>query len=182
LVLLAPFALAAEEKLTAYESKDHGFRLSYPAQLQPAQTAARNSILFLGTQREGDKDPFRESVHVKLESSKPLVGLDLDRAFAAFVRSMEGAGIKITETADARLGGLPAKRVLYTHPLKVPGGGDTGVTVKGVLYFVFRNERAYGLDVRATEQSFDAFMPVAQKVVHSFQWAEGQDSKPAPAK
>jgi hypothetical protein len=181
-MLLAPFALGVEENLTAYENKDHGFRLSYPAQLQPAQTAARNSILYLGTRPDGEKDSFRESVHVKLESSKPLAGLDFDQAFAAFVRSMEAAGIKITETADARLGGLPAKRIAYSHPLKVPGGGETGVTVKGVLYFVFRNERAYGLDVRATEQTFEAFMQVAQKVVDSFQWAEGQGGKPAPAK
>ena len=173
-ILLVSVAHAADEKLTTYENKQHRFRLSYPAKLTPMDVPSKLSIVYLGTEPDGPDDNFRESVMFKRETPTRLPDLTFDQALNGLVGSMNKAGIKVVESTPAKLGGLRAQRILYTHQLNRPEG-DLGV--KAILYFVYKDNQPYSLDIRATEQTFDRFAPIAQKVVDSFQWTDATDGK-----
>ena len=172
-IILATFALlliAADEKLTAYSNQQHGFKLSYPAQLSVMDAPNERVILYLGTQDDGPDDIFRESVQVKIEAD----GLDaksLDDIVPAFENSMKRSEINIVESKRVELGGRPAQRIMYTHALNLPGGA---VQAKATTYLMLKGQTAYGLDARATDKTFDRFMPIAQKVFDSFQWTDVQ--------
>ena len=112
----------------------------------------------------------------RLESSRPLPGVSLEQAAKGLRGSMEKHGIKVLETTDAKLGGVEAKRIVYSHRLDTP---QVKADVKAVIYIVMRDDWTYGVDVRATEQTYDEFLPVAQKVIDSFTWTSksGGDDK-----
>jgi len=124
------------------------------------------TIVYLGTKSDGENDIFRESVQFKIEA-KNLKNVTLAQAADGLVGSMKKAGITVTESVEDKLGGKQAYRVTYTNHLKLPNGE---VQAKGRVYLQLRGSTAYGLDVRATDETFDAFLPVAQKVVDSFEW------------
>lgn len=166
--------VAAAADSTAYENKEHHFHLTYPAQLKPTEPASKLAVLFLGTESDGPGDIFRESVTVKRETAKPLPGLTFDQAFSGFVGSMKKNGMKILKSSAAELGGVRAQRLVYTRPLTLPGGT---VQVKAVMYFVYKKDQPYSLDIRATEQTFDSFEKIAQPIVDSFRWDDVQDGK-----
>ena len=122
-------------------------------------------------QRARKAEDKAERGRVLLEAAKGLRG------------SMEKHGIEVLETTDAMLGGRKAKRLVYAHRLETAKGE---ADVKAVIYIVLRNDWVYALDIRATEKTYDAFLPIAQKVIDSLKWIQpeagdkSKETKPAP--
>jgi len=161
--------IAADEKLTPYENQQHGFKLSFPAQLSVMDPPDERTIVYLGTQPDGPNDVYTEDVRLILAVARLKVD-SLDQLVAAFEKSMTGSGKKIVESKRSELGGQPAQRVVYTNEIELPDGK---INVKAVIYITIKGQSAYGLDARATDKTFDTFIPIAQKVFDSFQWTGG---------
>jgi len=152
----------------SFTSKEHGFTLAYPPTLEPMKSPSRGSIVYLGTPGDGENDIFRESVQVKVEAEN-LGNISLAQAVRGFEGSMKKHGVTILESAEAKLGGRPAQRIVYAHRVKLPNGE---ADAKAVIYLALRGGTAYGVDVRATAETFEKFAPVGQQVVDSFEWSE----------
>ena len=167
-LLVSTAALPAEAPANAVDNQEHHFRLTYPAELKPMDLATPRMFVKLGSQADGPNDIFRESLSVNIEA-KGLANVSLEQAFKGMSGSMTKHGIKILESTDAKLGGLEAKRIVYTHSLKLPGGQ---VQVKAVMYMLLKNGVSYSVDIRATDQTFETFLPIGQKVVDSFRWTD----------
>jgi hypothetical protein len=177
-VLVAADNPAAKPARTI-ENREHGFRVDVPSQLDVVEKPGSKQTIVQLAGKSASKagTNFRESIQVRLESSRPLPGVSLEQAAKGLRGSMEKHGIKVLETTDAKLGGVDAKRIVYAHRLDTP---QVKADVKAVIYIVMRNDWTYGVDVRATEQTFDEFLPVAQKVIDSFKWtpkSAGDDDK-----
>jgi hypothetical protein len=174
----APYALAAptsaEERErakspTTIENHQHGFRVDVPPELVVVEKPGSKQTIVQLASKSASKagTNFRESVQIRLESSRPLPGVSLEQAAKGLRGSMEKHGIKVLETKDAKLGGVDAKRIVYTHRLDT---AQVKADVKAVIYIAMRNDWTYGVDVRATDKTYDEFLPVAQKVIDSFKW------------
>ncbi|MEO6436620.1 MAG: hypothetical protein ABIP55_12790 [Tepidisphaeraceae bacterium] len=158
---------ATQKTKLTFTSQEHGFSLSYPPELTKMKAPNKGSMVYLGTKTEKG-DAFRESVHVKIEASG-LGNATLAQAVKGFEASMKKAGITVLESEPSEINGKPVQRIVYTHPVKLAKGSET---VKAVMYFWLRNGTAYGLDVRATETTYDKFQVVGGKVVASLKWTD----------
>jgi hypothetical protein len=104
----------------------------------------------------------------------PARGQTLQQAVEAFRQDVTGDGARILDIRDAKLGTLPAKRVIYTQR------GDLGdgrrFTAKLAFYIAPRADDLYFLYVKADEDDFDRFHAVAQRIIGSIEWFDSKEA------
>jgi hypothetical protein len=113
--------------------------------------------------QENPQDEFLESIAlaVEFEGDQPL---DLQDMWKQFEASMKRQRITIDRVEDASLGELKAKKLTYSHPLKLQ---NSSISIKGLMWFTVVGKRVWTLDARAEERRFSWLQPLAERVAGS---------------
>jgi hypothetical protein len=137
--------------------------LTCPADFAAAKPKVTRQKIFVVSKQEDAKDVFIDSIGLSLEyeMNSPYT---LERTWPLFTKSMDKAGMKIESIADAKLGDLPAKCAVYSHPLKMAGHE---LSIKAVLYFAVKGNRVWTLDARGEERRFAWLEPIAREAAAS---------------
>ena len=171
LVLLAALvAVAADAGADGQviENTKDGYQLTCPDGLSSDKPRASRQKTVLVSARENDGDVFLESVAIALEAETADESTT-DKQWEAFKASMERGHLKVSDVTDVKVGGLAAKRLIYSHPLKL---GDTTLQIKAVMYFVVRGKQVWTIDGRGEERRFDWLQTKTDAVAKSVTWTK----------
>ena len=157
-----------------FEDQRRGLRLTFPAGFRPSTKLERGVLLNLLTPIRGTHRHVRESI--QLGAYPAAAGQTVQQAVEAFRQDVAGDGARILDIRDAKLGTLPAKRVIYTQR------GDLGdgrkFTAKLAFYVAARRDDMFFLYVKADEDDFDRFHGVAQNIIDSMEWFDPKQPNP----
>jgi hypothetical protein len=156
---------------TVHEDPVRGFRVTYPPGLRPSTKLERGIVLHLLAPIRGTQRHIRESMDL---GTYPARGMTLQQAVEAFRQDVTNDGGRVLDVRDAKLGALAARRIICTQR------GDLGdgkkFNAKFAIYVAARGDDIYFLYVRASDEGFDRFHEVAQKVIDSFEWIDAKDA------
>jgi len=158
---------------TAFESKEFGFRLSYP----PTWTkqALDQQGLALAISRRASAGKVPQILMVMADTLDADEKVDLKEMETKLIESTKASlkDGKVIESADCKLGGEPARRVIL-------GGTRVADDHQGraILTFCIRGRSTFGLVAGSPIEDFDKVKADVDKIVASFAFAGGTDVKP----
>ena len=160
ILLAAPTLAFAQDGFTEHAYRD-AFRLSAPEGWEVRQDVRTVLLIALASQ-DGPDDPFRENVNVTTQNVPEGATLDAfyDDAFAEIAQST--IGFSEIETRNVRLGGVPAKRLVYEYPF--------GARAFRVLtYVLLDGDQGYFLTGTALAEQYDDYAPLFEQIAESFE-------------
>ncbi|MBW4495258.1 MAG: protein kinase [Oscillatoria princeps RMCB-10] len=149
-----------------YDAPNSGIKIKYPKTW--TKDVKQNAIL--GTEvrffspKEGEGDKFQENLSVEIQdlSAQPVTEQQYTKeALKAIYQFVPNAKILI-ELKDQNIGNSSGYQVVYT-------GRDGGQNLKRMQMWAVINNKAYVITYEAEEQKYLQFLPVAQKMVDSFE-------------
>jgi hypothetical protein len=159
-------ARGVQPGVTTFTDASHGLRLTYPGGWERMEVEKDEAILVLsrGGDHEGTSTPPTVTVFAQ-PKQKDSEARDLAVLESDYIRKARG-GVKefqLLETADATLGGAPARRILYT-------GSMLALKVKVFNVIAVHNGRAYAMMYLADPKHYDAGAGDVQRMADSFEW------------
>jgi hypothetical protein len=155
-----------------FEDRRLGLRLSYPPGLRASTKLDRGGILHLLTPLRGTQRHLRESMDL---GAFPAAGKTLQKSFDEVRNDLTNDGARVLDVRDAKLGTLPAKRMIYTRR------GDLGdgrqFTAKLAFYIAQRGDDMIYLYVRANDENFDRFHAAAQDIISTVEWFDPEQPR-----
>lgn len=146
-----------------------GFQLVCPDGLEVATPTAERQKTRLAAGSEGPDDVFAEGINVELLFEGQAARVGLEPLYEQYRQSMTRAGMTVVEATDVEVAGIPAKRIVYSHPLSLLG---KELQVKSVEWFFVRGEQIWKIDARSEARRYDWLAPRAEEVVRSFEFTE----------
>jgi serine/threonine-protein kinase len=149
-----------------YNDPNSGIKIKYPKNW--TKDVKANAIL--GTEvrffspKEGDGDKFQENLSVEIQdlSAQPVTEQQYTKeARKQIYQFVPNANI-ITELKDQKIGNISGYQVVYT-------GRDGGQKLQRMQMWAVRNNKAYVITYEAEVEKYVNFLPVAQKMIDSFE-------------
>ncbi|MGI9175661.1 MAG: DcrB-related protein [Rhodothermales bacterium] len=160
LILMAvPTSASAQEGFTEHAYRDD-FRLAAPSDWTVREDVRSVHLIALSPQ-DGPDDPFRENLNVTTQDVPEGATLDAfyDDAFAEIAKST--IGFSEIETRNVRIGGVPAKRLVYEYPF-----GQRAFRV--LTYVLLDGDQGYFLTGTALAEQYDHYAATFEQIAESF--------------
>ena len=150
-----------------YLNLQQGIHIDYPANwVKQEQNAPAGFILLFCSPRADYRDEFSENLNLVIEPLAP--GISLDQYFRGTMAGFAQTPLRfIEEGAPATLGGYPAYRVMMTGPLQTAMGAP--LSGKYLQLITVYNSRGYVLTYTAEMQKYDAYLPLVEHMIGSFE-------------
>ena len=160
-LMAAPTSASAQDGFTEQAYRD-AFRLSAPADWEVRRDVRAVQLIALSPQ-DGPDDPFRENVNVTTQDAPEGATLDAfyDEAFAEIAKNT--IGFSEIETRNVRLGGVPAKRLVYEYPF-----GERAFRV--LTYVLLDGDHGYFLTGTALVEQYDDYAGTFEQIAESFRF------------
>lgn len=158
-LMAAPTSAFAQEGFTEHLYRD-AFRLSAPSDWTVREDVRSVRLIALAPSDVPD-DPFRENLNVTTQDVPEAISLDafFDRIFAELVTSIPG--FREVETRNVRIGGMPAKRLVYEYTFKQQ-------PFRVLTYVLLDGDQGYFLTGTALAGAFDAYAEAFEQIASSF--------------
>jgi hypothetical protein len=161
-------------ELKTFESREHGLRITYP----PDMTARSDFAEITGAGPIFSLKMPLGSLTVRRESTRPRPDVTLEQAAPVIAKAVAAEwGAKSIESHPATLAGLPARRLTYIWEPKADGNNATSARFRGDAYVFIRNNRTYGVYVLVAPSSYEALMPMFQKVLDSVEFIDDKEPR-----
>lgn len=149
-----------------YDATNSGIKIKYPKNWTKEETTnpITGTVVRFSSPKEGAGDPFQENLSVEIQdfSGQPVTEQQYTKeARKQIYQFVPNANI-ITELKDQKSGNSSGYQVVYT-------GRDGGQKLQRMQMWAVRNNKAYVLTYEAEEQKYLEFLPVAQKMIDSFE-------------
>jgi serine/threonine protein kinase len=149
-----------------YDAPNSGIKIKYPKNWTKEETTnpITGTVVRFSSPKEGAGDPFQENLSVEIQdfSGQPVTEQQYTKeARKQIYQFVPNANI-ITELKDQKSGNSSGYQVVYT-------GRDGGQKLQRMQMWAVRNNKAYVLTYEAEEQKYLEFLPVAQKMIDSFE-------------
>ena len=147
-----------------YERTDAGFSILYPDDWEVKPNTNGAAVVFYSP-KTNDLDILRESVNVVIQDLRTGNNpLNLRSYTIKAIEQMKGTFQKsfmVKESASARLGGLPAHRLVFL------GKGPDG-DLKYMITWALKDKVAYIVTYTAFDATYDTYEKVGKKMTNSF--------------
>jgi len=149
-----------------YAAPNSGIKIKYPKTWTKEETTnpITGTVVRFSSPKQGDRDPFQENLSVEIHdlSAEPVTDQQFTKeALKQIYQFVPNANI-IIELKDQNIGNSSGYQVVYT-------GRDGKQNLKRMQMWAVRNNKAYVLTYEAEEQKYLQFLPVAQKMIDSFE-------------
>lgn len=145
-------------KFEKYTNTEKGYSLEYPSDWKKSDVPQLDFVLFAPTENN-------ERAHASLNVVSEKVGMEinLEQFFNESTKNLASAlkEVKIEKTGSAKLNGIEAKWVQYTHVLQ-------GMTFRVLQYFIVSSETIYLITFSASEEDFDKYRKDAEHIASTF--------------
>ena len=157
----APTSVLAQEDFTEHVYGDV-FRLSTPADWDVRRDVKESVRLIALAPLDGPDDPFRENLNVTIQDVPEATSLEAyyDDVFAEIATSIPS--FQEVETRNTRIGGVPAKRLVYEYTFN-------GRPFRVITYVLLGGDRGYFLTGTALASTFDAYAETFEQIAGSFE-------------
>lgn len=163
LVVLSPLTTFAQDQSASEWKtlKDAAYQIQYPSSWQLDQSASmQTSFVLYGRQLAEGK--FRENVNLIMQD---ISGYNLDLAGYAKLSedqiNIAMANGKILESKQVTVSGI-------THHMIIYQGDFNQYKLKWKQYYWIVQNKAYVLTFTATQETFEEFLPTADRILNSF--------------
>ncbi|WP_439151460.1 PsbP-related protein [Winogradskyella sp.] len=163
LLFIFGFTLQAQDNWNTL-AKDN-YSINYPSDWSESDQKPQPSVQFLLTTAESSlkEDNFRESINMVTESLQGQIFTPESYAKLSIDQiKLQIPDAKIISNKNVDLGDEKAREVIWSNDF----GNGTILQFKQV--FVLKNNTAYVLTYSATEQEYNDYLEVADKIIYSF--------------
>ena len=156
----APTSVLAQDDFTEHAYGDV-FRLSVPGDWDVRQDVKSVRLIALAP-LDGPDDPFRENLNVTIQDVPEATSLEAyyDDVFAEIATSIPS--FQEVETRNTRIGGVPAKRLVYEYTFN-------GRPFRVITYVLLGGDRGYFLTGTALASTFDAYAETFEQIAETFE-------------
>ena len=158
---LSAVATGAPPEPGRYYAQADGFSIRFPADWGQKENVMGTRVVAMSLQEPGDT--FRENVNVVVEDLPSPMDVETYAALSLKNLSRLLSAGEQPDVADAELGGVAAKRVIYETVM-----GQ--LRVKGMVILAVRGRRGYAVTCSATPETFDAFRPTFDEIAGTFRF------------
>ena len=159
----------SEEFLT-YNDPRHGFNIQYSPDWKFTEFKEPRVYVIFTSPSDGINDDFYRNVLVLTE--KQLIPITLDDYTEISIAQMGGTNFEILESSRTTLAGLPAHKIIFT------GIDSSGTEFKQISMWTIKDDMVYIVAYTATTDTYDSFLPIAQKMIDSFEIYEREKQVP----
>jgi hypothetical protein len=156
-----------------YENTTYGIKIQYPAGYgwqigfanQTSEDNVYNYIVAFRSPRDRVSDTVAENVNIVVENLPPEENIALD-AYSTFQISdltLSGTNFDLRESTPTVLAGIPAYKIVYSQTLQQ-------VPLQVMQVWAIKDNKAYLLTFTAEAPKYSTFLPVAQKMIDSFEF------------
>jgi hypothetical protein len=144
-----------------YSNKPDGFSVVFPPDWEQKENMMGSKVAAMSPLQPGDT--FRENVNVVVENLTSPMDVETYSALnLTNLSRLMPAGAQ-PDVADAELGGVAAKRIIYETVM-----GQ--VRIKGMMILAVQGRHGYAVACSATPETFDAFRPTFDEIVGTFRF------------
>ena len=159
----------SEEFLT-YNDPRHGFNIQYSPDWKFTELKEPHVYVIFTSPSEDISEDFYENVLVLTE--KQLIPITLDDYTEISIAQIGGTNFEILESSKTTLAGLPAHKIIFT------GIDSSDTEFKQISMWTIKDDMAYIVAYTATTDTYDSFLPTAQKMTDSFEIYEREKQAP----
>jgi len=156
-----------------YENSTYNIRIQYPSNWEVdvfEDLEGTNVIhdVHFGSPFENDLDRFSDSLAVEITnlSANTKMEKHVQSIINYYNESFSSFNLLESDIGSAKLGGLPAYKLLYT--LMYPRFGENETQIKIMQIGTIINDRSYDIRYYAEVNKYDDFLPIVQKMINSF--------------
>ncbi|WP_414577664.1 protein kinase domain-containing protein [Anabaena sp. CCY 9402-a] len=161
-VLLLFQGITPKENLLIYENANAGVKIKYPQawERQDIQNILTQELVTFLSPPENDADKFQEKLTINVGDFPGT----LDESKDVFIKEIQNtvSEANIVNTSTATLANKRANQLVFT-------GKNGKNRLKNLQVWTLKDNQAYVITYTAVIDDYDKFLPIAEKMIQSFQ-------------
>jgi serine/threonine-protein kinase len=161
-IIFSPRIFTPQANFLAYENPDFGIKIKYPENWsrQDIGNAITAEVVQFLSAKESQNDNFQENLTVSVENFSGT----LQESTNSFINEIKNnlPESEIIDEAIITLANRPARQLVFT-------GKDGDITVKKLQIWALKGDKTYVIIYTANINDYDKFIPIAKKMIKSFE-------------